>query len=80
MFETVEDGRRVELLEFHSSGRPHRHKEEEIFEVLEGEGVLIVESEEVFINKGDKVSIPGSRTHYMKPLLGETLKLRVTYA
>ncbi len=79
MAETEKNGKMVELLEFHRSGRPHKHKETEEFSVIEGEGLLIVEDQELLITKGDKISIGSDKVHYMKPSDGVVLKLRVTY-
>lgn len=73
------ENQRVEYLEFEKKGRPHKHKEVEVFKVLEGFGKLYVGSEELDICEGDVRSIPKDKPHYMEPLAGGRLKLLIFY-
>ncbi len=73
------EGQRVEYLEFETEGRPHRHKEVEVFKVIEGCGKLYIEGAAEDIKEGDVRSIPINKSHYMGPVIGGKLKILIFY-
>jgi mannose-6-phosphate isomerase-like protein (cupin superfamily) len=56
--------------------RPHRHREsEEFYYVLEGEGVMTIETEEAPVGPGDAILIPPGARHSLRNTGAATLRI-----
>ncbi len=64
----------IERLFFHRSGRPHQHKEYEVFITIKGTGKVIKGELEISVSPGSIVIIPPNTDHWMIPDEGQVLE------
>ncbi len=74
--------RTTELLRFDSKGKPHEHDRWEHCVVLRGSGRIIIFQVAFRVRKGDILSIPPGKTHWMDPdlKLGEPFEILLWYS
>ncbi len=53
------------LVEMEPSGiqKPHHHKTEQCYVILEGQGVMVVDGEQADVRSGDTIFIPSNSVH-----------------
>jgi mannose-6-phosphate isomerase-like protein (cupin superfamily) len=56
----------AEILPGAARGRLHRHKEAEIYYIIEGSGVMLLNGEETPVGPGASVFIPGDALHGLR--------------
>ncbi|WP_213414273.1 cupin domain-containing protein [Xylanibacillus composti] len=61
------------FIEAGGASTPHTHTEEETFYIVEGQGLMIIESEEREVQKGDVIYIPADHNHVLRNIGNDTL-------
>jgi quercetin dioxygenase-like cupin family protein len=63
-----EDSKEVELLTVYFSAgartRPHIHEQDQVLQIIEGQGIVATETEKLMVSEGDVIIIPAGAWHW----------------
>jgi quercetin dioxygenase-like cupin family protein len=63
-----EDSNEVELLAVYFSAgartRPHIHEQDQVLQIIEGQGIVATETEKLIVSEGDVITIPAGTWHW----------------
>ncbi len=63
-----EDSNEVELLAVYFSAgartRPHIHEQDQVLQIIEGQGIVATETEKLMVSEGDVITIPAGTWHW----------------
>lgn len=62
------DSNEVELLAVYFSAgartRPHIHEQDQVLQIIEGQGIVATETEKLMVSEGDVVTVPAGTWHW----------------